>query len=470
MKGKEKLNRYKKLLFNSGIFAIANMSSSLISFLLVRFYTEMLTAEQYGTIDLITTTASLLLPFFTLSIVEAVLRFSIDSDKPDEVLSTGLIVVFTGILTFSIVGFPVLRVFHGDSFFFWILLLMTVQSIGTIFASFTRGIGRVTDFAIYGILKTVTLVGCNLFFLLILKMKIEGYLCSIIISEIVAGGFLFVKEKLWHYVVFWPSSGMRSEMVRYSLPLVPSSISWWLMNATDKYMLTLFIGVQANGLYAVAHKIPTLITMLSEFFFKAWQLSAVEEFQSEDRDKFYTSVFNALSSVLFVGASVVLLLLKTIIQLLVDSSYANVWRYSSYLVVAMVFSAFSNFLGTNYTATKETKGALVTTGCGALINIILNYFFIINFGIVGAAIATMISFLVTAVMRGYDTRRLIKIDYKVLQLAISTAILIAQASILSFSTNYFVWESILLLILIAVNFRNLSAILKKLLMRVSGRR
>ena len=66
------MNKYSKLIKNSGIFAIANMGSSIVSFILVRFYTELLSTEQYGTIDFLTTLSSMLIPFITLAIVEAV--------------------------------------------------------------------------------------------------------------------------------------------------------------------------------------------------------------------------------------------------------------------------------------------------------------------------------------------------------------------------------------------------------------
>ena len=430
------MGRFGKLIKNSAIFAISNMSSSLISFLLVRFYTELLSAEQYGTIDLITTTASMLIPFFTIAIVEAVLRFSIDSVNREHIFTAGIVISIAGSIVYLVIGSPVLiRLGYGE-YSYWIAALIFLQSTGSVVSQFVRGVGRISVFAIYGVIKTAVLVLCNIVLLLGLGWRIEGYLLSILISEIISAVFLVIKAKLWKYISLQFDLITIKSMVKYSLPLVPSSLSLWLLSATDKFMLVKMIGMNANGLYAVAHKIPTLISTVNEFFLRAWQLSAVEEANSQSKDRFYTDIFNAMASFLFIGASIILMMLKSITQILVSENYTEVWRYSPYLVLAMIASSFANFLGTNYTVTKRTKGALTTSIIGAGINIALNFVFIRLMGIIGAGLATMISYTVTALIRGIDTRRDVKIQYAYASMFISVLVLLVQATAISFSWKY----------------------------------
>ena len=424
------MNRYTKLIKNSAIFAIANLGSHLISFLLVRFYTEFLTTEQYGIIDFFVTTSSLIIPIISISIVEAVLRFSIDEKRKNDVLCNGFLVTIIGSVIFLIVG-PF--VFYHTSYyqyfwFFYFLVLFT--SIDGIFAQFIRGSGKVTVFAISGIIKTFTLVGCNLIFILIFHMRVEGYLLSLIVSEIATIAFLIVASKLYKGFVYNINCLLMKQMIVYSIPLIPNSLSWWIMNAADKYVIIAVLGNAANGLYAVAHKLPTLINLCNSLFFQAWQLSAVEESDSETKSEFYSNVFNLLAFLLFSISGLLLLFLKPIMNILVAESFSGAWKYSPFLILSMVFAAFSSFLGTNYIAMKQTKGALKTTIVGAIVNIFLNIVLIKKIGMNGPALATMISFGITWLYRTYDTKNFVVIHYKLLPLVTSTCLLIIQSVLL----------------------------------------
>lgn len=446
------MNKYSKLIKNSGIFAIANMGSSIVSFILVRFYTELLSTEQYGTIDFLTTLSSMLIPFITLAIVEAVLRFGIDNEDKISVLSNGLLVGIIGnLVAFFIIPLIVGRTAYS-SYAYWIVCLILSTSLDNIAAQFVRGIGKVQTFAVCGILKTFVLVSCNIFLLAGLKMKVEGYLLSMIVSEIVSFFFLFIKVKLWKYISFRPNREILKEMIIYSLPLMPSSLAWWVMNASDKYMLIAFIGIQANGLYAVAHKLPTLINLCNSLFFQAWQLSAVEESDSNSKQTFYTNVFNTLAMVLLIVCSVLLLIMKPLMHVLVSSDYGEAWKLTPFLVISMVFSAFSSFIGTNYTVTKKTGGALKTTIIGALVNVVLNYFLIKAWGINGAAFATMVSFFVMWIVRAIDTREFIKIKYQYTKMVISLVAIFVQAFVIAVGSTYVFMVGLICLVIVIISY------------------
>lgn len=421
------MNKYAKLIKNSGIFAIANVGSHFISFLLVRFYTELLTTEQYGMIDVMVTTTSLVIPIISLAIVEAVLRFSIDDDNPKDVFINGIVVAVCGSLAFALIGpLFIIRTSYSE-YFVYMAILVFLTSIDNICAQHVRGIGKVSVFAIAGIIKTATLAGSNILLLLGLGMKIEGYLLSMIISEATSILFLMLASKAYCGLRLHPNVELLKQMTRYSVPLIPNSLSWWVMNAADKYAILLIIGASANGIYAVAHKLPSLINICNNLFFQAWQLSAVEESKSEKKSEFYSNVFNVLAVTLFMVAAILLLLLKPIMSVLAAAEYGEAWKYSPFLIIGMVFAAFSSFLGTNYVAMKQTNGALKTTIVGAVVNVVLNFVFIKMIGMNGAALATMISFAVTWLYRAIDTRGFVHITYRIPSLMISILLLIAEA-------------------------------------------
>ena len=103
------MNPYRKLFSNSAIFAIGDLGSRVISFLLLPLYTYYLTTEQYGVTDLILTTVNLLLPVVFLSIQNAVLRFIMDkSEKTDEIVSNTSIIAIGGIVLL-ILSYPLIN-------------------------------------------------------------------------------------------------------------------------------------------------------------------------------------------------------------------------------------------------------------------------------------------------------------------------------------------------------------------------
>ncbi len=447
------MNRYTKLIKNSAIFAIANTSSNLISFLFVRFYTAFLSTEQYGIIDFLVTTASLIIPIISVSIVDAVLRFSIDERNKNNVLCNGLLVSIIGSFVFLLVGFSAFYFTPYYSYFWLFYFVVVFTIIDGVFAQFVRGSGKVTIFAIAGIVKTLTLVGCNLLLILGLNMRVEGYLLALMISEATTTIFLIIASKLYKGFVLYINKVLMKQMIVYSAALIPNSFFWWVMNAADKYIIVARIGNAANGLYAVAHKLPTLINLCNNLFFQAWQLSAVEEANSETKSEFYSNVFNLLSFVLFATAGLLLFFLKPIMAILVDDSFDGAWKYSPFLILSMVFAAFSSFLGTNYIAMKKTTGALKTTFIGALVNVLLNSILIQYYGMNGTALATMISFAVTWIYRTFDTKDFVIIKYKYFSIGLSVCILLMQAYFLIKEYKYYHITGILTLILICIIYR-----------------
>ena len=424
------MGKYGKLLKNSVIFALANVGSYLISFLLVRFNTEFLTTDQYGIVDFFTVTASLVIPIFTLAVVEAVLRFSIDHASQEEVFVNGIAISTTGSCAFCIVGSLLFSRTQYSQYFVYLLLLVFITSTNNICAQYARGSGRVTVFAFSGIVKSVALAGSNILFLLVLKWNIHGYLLSMIIAEFSSICYISASVRLWKCFRARINWKLIKEMVTYSLPLVPNSLSWWGMNASDKYVIFAVLGPSAAGIYAVSHKIPTLINLCNRIFFQAWQLSAVEESSSETKADFYTEVFNFLSLVLILAAAFLMLFLRPVMNLLTSDTFGDAWKYSPFLIIGLVFSAYAGFLGTNYVAMKKTKGAMKTTLFGVAVNMVLNLILVYPLGMTGTAIATMIGFLATWLYRAYDTREFVKIAYNIPAMVISFVMLILQASML----------------------------------------
>lgn len=426
------MNSYKKLITNSGIFAVANLGSKILSFLLVPYYTYVLSAEEYGTIDMLMTIISLLLPIISLSIFDATLRFTMKSGySKTEIFSLSFWILLVGNFVFLLFAPIMMKIEYIQPYIFIFYMLIILQSINSLLSQFVRGVGEVKIFAYNGVLLTIINLILNIVFLTVFRMGIVGYFISSIIAYLVCNIYLSISVKSWRYLklnLF--DKNLILEMLGYCIPLIPNTLMWWVMNVSDRFMIAAILGVSANGLYAVANKIPTFLTMLHSIFSQAWQLSAIEEGESSDKSLFYTNVFKIFSVLILIATSAILVVVKQIMEQLLAPQYSDSWKYVPFLLLSVVFTSFSSFLGTNYIAMKKTGGILKTSIVGAITNILLNIILIPRVGINGASISTMISFLVVWIVRVYDTREFVKIKLDVSNLLVSLSIIFIQIFIL----------------------------------------
>ncbi len=434
------MSAYKKLVKNSGIFAIANLGSKLMSILLVPFYTYILTTEQYGEVDIFITTISLLLPVITLNIFDATLRFSVKSHHNKKAIFTSsILIVLAGNLAFLgliLILLVLANTLINNEYIILFYIVILLQSINSTLAQFARGIGRVKSFALNGLISTFATLTLNIILLSKFNMGVRGYFISIVVANIVCNVYLLVSNRLWkYYDIKQYKLDLVKEMLTYSTPLIPNSLMWWIINASDRYIITLFLGIGANGIYSVANKIPTVLNLLNSIFSQAWQLSAIEEGESKDKSEFYTNVFKSFSTIMLMGTSAILIIVKPVVEIMLSGEFGESWRYVSFLLLAVVFSSFSTFLGTNYIAMKKTKGVFKTTVIGAVVNLILNIILIPTIGINGATIATMISYLSVWLIRIYDTKEFVNIKFDIKKIVMTLFIIINQIIILYYFDN-----------------------------------
>ncbi len=430
------MDKYKKLAVNTVIFAIGTFSSKILSFLLMPFITKVMGTGEYGAADLVQQTANVLIPVVTLAVNSAALRFALDkaADKRD-VFTTGIRTTFVGFAIFLVFipVFPLIKVndFVLGDYTLLIYLFVLVSSMRQLCQQFVRGCGHVRLFAIDGILATATNLGFTLLYLGVFHWGVTGYVMSIITSDALSVLFLFWRGHLASQIK-WKGNNpiVRKNMLKYCIPLIPTIILWWIINVSNRYLVTYFIGLDANGLYTAASKIPNFVVMFSSIFIDAWQLSAVDEYDSEDRAKFFTNIFRIYSGGVFTVASALILFDQFITTILVSDSYYTSWEYVPVLIIATTFSCLVNFLASIYMAEKKSVMSMVTAMLGAVMNVVVSLILIPRIGTVGAAVGTAVSFITVFVARVINTRKYVKIDFKFGQMIPQVIILIVQTVVL----------------------------------------
>ena len=427
----------KYLAKNMGLISIGTFSTSLLSFFLVPLYTSVLSTSDYGNYDLVNTTVALLMPFLTLSIEEPVMRFALDNGEKDlkNIFTVGVKHVIIGIiLAGALTGINhILGIFKViDDFWPLFMLMYSFTSLCNVLTFFARGLERVSDVAISGVIGTFVSIICNIVFLLPLKMGLLGYFLAHIAGTAAQSLFLFFKVQCWQYLGSFRNVDKDQEksMVKYSTPMIANTVSWWINNASDRYIVTWFNGVSVNGIYSVAYKIPTILNVFQRIFLQAWTISAVKDFDPEDKNGFFSNLYNSYNFLMVFSCSALIILDKPIASILYAKDFYGAWVYVPFLMISIVFGALNGYMGGIFSAVKNSRMYAISTVIGAVINTVLNIVLVYSIGALGAAIATAVGYWVVWIVRRRYMLKYLHIKMHLIRDYMSYILLVIQAIIL----------------------------------------
>ena len=465
---------YRSLGKNTAIFAIGSFGSKAISFFMLPIFTRVLTQADYGKIDIISTSISLLLPLLTLNIVEAVFRFTLDKGSLEEKQA-----IFTSALTVGTAGFLCLLFFipvfmhfgfSGQLLLAFLILFLT-DIIHGITKVLIRAEQRLKLFAVSDIIQTAVFASTGILLVAFFRMGIIGYLISQITAVAVSTAILFLFGSVVKYIA--PSALKVVQikvMIKYSLPLVPNTLAWWIISASDRYMLAFFAGFSSTGIYAVAHKFPVLLSVLNGVFYQAWQISSIDQFNSPDRKQFYSNIFRALSTLMFLGTIAFAIILRPFIIVMTGEGFQEAWRFVPFLILGTVFHSFSQFFGVGYLAAKKTGGAFRTSGIGAAANIGVNLLLIPLIGIQAASISTAIAFFIMWIARLIETRKYFSISINWVRLSIEISLVLVSLMMVYCGSIGTLIQIACLVVFITLEGKSIGVVLKKVWISFSGRR
>ena len=441
-------SKTKQLAVDTILFGISTFGSKILVFLLTPLYTAVLLTEEYGIADLINTTVNLIYPVLTLAITDATLRYSLDKDCSKRAVLGNSIVITILSLLLLIAFYPVISMLNSEitvqlsKYWGYFVVTYAMYNFHLCLSNFVKGIGKTKLFAIQGIVQTLTVILCNIYFLLIAKTELQeyllqGYLLSIIIGLAVPTVLMFFAGGLFKYIIpFKLDKKLLGEMLKYSIPMIPTLLAWSINLYINKYMLIGLLpageGLSASGIFSVANKIPSLLTAVLSIFLQAWQLSAISNMNDSDESSYYTKVYSALDIVSLMGCLLIIPLSKIASTILFDQDYYSAWQYIPFLTLSAYFSCLSGFLASAFRAYKKTGQLFVSVSLGALVNVILNVVLIKAIGPLGAAIATASSFMITWIIRMTTIQRLVAVKTNLLKTIITYVMVILSCCLISF--------------------------------------
>ena len=434
------MNKKKQLAKNTLIIFMGKVCTQLISFLLLPLYTGCLSTKEYGLVDLIQTYVTLLVPIITLELEMSVFRYLIDSrDKEQDnkkVLSNNFAILIFGLVVFSL--FYVIFTSFVHIPYRWLILIdIIVCTCSGNFLQVSRGFGRTLDFSISCIITGVSTIISNIILLVGFNFGADGMIISMAVANGLCSLYLFFRLKLYKYIDFnLTDIKLIKEMNKYSIPLIPNGVSWWIVNVSDRSIITFVLGNAANGLYAVSNRFPTIISSLLGVFNLSWSESAALHINASDRDEFFSDVTNTvvkLFSCLGVG---MIACMPFVFPILVNSKFNEAFDYIPYLVLGSIFNVLICIYSGVYIAKKLTKQVAITAVLGAVINILINVLFIKYIGLYAAALSTAISYFIMMLYRHIDLKKYVNIKFEK-GLLIKTIIIYVFSIVLYYSHNLY---------------------------------
>ena len=433
-------NQGKNLAKGTIIYAIGTLGSRILSFIIVPLYTYYIVPSELGIYDLLQSTVNLLTPIISMQIADAAYVWMVQGKENNKNCIEAVYKYIFCISLLTVLIISVVNIFWNIPYcFYFIGMLLTNRWMATL-QKLLRGLKRQKLFASSGIIYTSVFLILNLIQIIILKMGVISLFQSSIIANIVVIFFILIKEKTLRTINIRDNSwNLQKEFLKFSIPVVPNQLNWWIVNSSDRYIVRFFLGSVANGIYSIAYKFPSVLQMFFQIFYQSWQDSALGE-KVEDGGIFYTKVFKIYYNVGFTILLPLIPFTKIFIELVMNQEYRDASSYISFLYLGTVFQAFSNFMGVGYLKSGKTAQASSTTVYGAVINIVVNIALIKFIGLHAASISTFVSFLAVFFIRAHQTRDSMKIiiDWKKFVILFAVSILMSIICIFSsFKTDVY---------------------------------
>ena len=472
------MNKYKSLAFNTVIFAIGTFGSKILTLFLTRLYTTYMGADILGSKELIEAAANFLIPVFSFSMSEAIIRFGLDREfNKRQIFSTACMVQIGGLIIMLLFSPIISLIPFIKGYTPWLMIYVCTSVFRLTCSNFIRSRGFVKLFAFDGILATLTLFIFNIIFISHFQMGIKGFMIAMILSDLCSGIFLWNIAGLGKFFrPYWVDRDTMRMMVRFSLPLIPTAIMWIITGFSDRLLIKYIdgpagkTGDTAVGLYTAASKVPNLISMVSTVFFQAWNMSAITEHGNKGEGRFFGTVFSAYQSIMYIASAFLITLVQPVSKLLLNYNnhpeYAKAYLYTPVLILAVLMMCFNLFFSSIYTASQHTKNSFWTSMVSMVLNVVLNIILIKKFGVHGAVAASFISYVACYIIRVIDARRYIyfKVDHT--KTVMNLSILLGMAIIAVHQPGFYIPLQIGITIFItAVNFPELMATVRKILKR-----
>lgn len=407
------MNKEKQLIKNTAIVSIGKICTQLITFFLLPLYTALLTTEQYGVVDLMNTLVALFLPIVTLQIEQGIFRYLIDcredEEKKRKIITTSLLFITMQSILYLVIFF-IASNFINNEYKYFLATNLIAGMFSTILLQISRGLGDNFKYAVGSFISGVVIVVLNVIFIAGFQWGAYGMLAATLIGNISCAMYIFFSKHIYTYIKKKSfEKNTLKEMLKYSIPLVPNMISWWVVDASNRTIVSSVLGVGMNGILSAATKFSNVISTLYSVFNLTWTESAAINIDSEDRDEFFSKILDFI--IRFFGALIlgIIAFMPLLFSIMINENFGDAYYQIPILMIGSIFNIGTSFLGSIYVAKKITKEIAKTSIFAAVINLVICLSLVNFIGLYAASIATAVAYLAMTVYRAIDSRKYVKL-------------------------------------------------------------
>lgn len=402
---------------NTALLGFGKFSTFFMTFLILPFITRSLAPDEFGTVDLLSTYAIFLAPLLTLQTEMAVFRLLIDARTSESsmqgIISAAIRILYTRTLPIVVALFIVGIIFKVP-YVLYVTAYTCLLIVVSVLAQISRGLGRNALFMASSIVDVATYASTALVGVVLLKGGIEGLLLAMILSQIARGSLLFVRLKIWRYArnLKVSNRSLDRDMLSYSIPLIPNTIAWWVINMSNRTVLTIFVGSAANGIYAASSQFGNVFSNVFSVFQMALMESASLHIDSKDKDKYFTDILRFAVRFFGFGVVVGVAFIPFIFNVIVGEEFREAYRYIPIIAMNACVGSVMGIYSAIYVAKKLTKQIANTTSAAACINLGLVICLVGGLGIYAAALSTLFAFLFMAIYRYFDIQKYVEVRFE----------------------------------------------------------
>jgi len=440
----------KKLASDGAIYGISGAFSKGAQLILLPIYTRVFSPAEYGVIDLIIVFAALVNLTVALEISQAVARYYGTSGLDEErkrYASSALIFSIGAYLLFFIVAFAasgwLSEWWLGSVQWWWVLQVaagaIALNGIYIFLLDLLRWQLKPKFFALVSMLYTIVTVLVSLYFVLILERGIAGVFYGQLVGAILGITIILTYSRsTYAFHFYWAECKV---MLSYSFPLVFFSIAVFVNLNVDRLAINELMGVSDVGVYGVGFRISSVMTLLLMGVQAALIPLIFQNYKKDSTPVELARIIRYLFILVFGAILMLGLFSRDIVGLVAAPAY-----YQAAIVVPVL--AFTFFFSNPYNFSpgillaKKTKLMAAIGVCSACLNVLLNIIFIPQYGILGAAVATLVASLAGLSLTVYYSQIYYPIpyDWKRIGGAILTLFLALICVKVFFSTGQ--WEEL----------------------------
>ena len=302
--------------------------------------------------------------------------------------------------------------------------------ISSVSLQILRGLGKNKEYSMASIITGLTTLIFNIILIMVFNFDASSILISSSLANMLC--ILYVLFNVNFFKLFSVKEIDKKnikEILLYSLPMIPNSLSWWIVSVSDRTIISMFLGLSMNAIYTVSCKFSNILNSIFSIISMSWQENATLHINDTDRDNYFSRMINAI----FMGFATISLLIIAILpfvyNIIIGNDYISSYEYIPILLYSNSWNVLIGLIGGIYIAKKKTKEIANTTIVSAILNIFINLILLKFIGLYAACVSTLLSYMIMSIYRYHDCQKYVKLKLNFKKIIFYTVIFILSSLI-----------------------------------------